>query len=340
MSRRQFLKQTGWLSVYAAAPSPLITYSRKKKMKKFSPGDKIGLITPASFVEPDRIETAQQQVMDLGFTPVLGKYLDQRYGYLAGSDTQRLEDLHDMYRNSKVKAIWCIRGGYGCTRLLPYVDYDLIKRNPKPLIGYSDITALHVAIHQECGQITFHGPNASPVMNDYSMDYFRHVFLEEKSSLPIKNTEDYAASNYDEVVVIRPGSAQGRLVGGNLSLLAAMCGTPWQLRAKKKIVYLEDIGEDTYRIDRMLTQLIQSGSLENARGLLLGQFKNCHPKNPEKSLSLNECLKDRLVPLGIPAVFGMSFGHIKHQFTLPFGAEARMEAEASALTIDLGFWDR
>lgn len=308
-------------------------------MKKIKRGDKIGLITPASNIEEDRIQVAIEQVKSLGFIPVEGKYIREKYGYLAGTDVQRLEDLHAMYADPEVKGIWCIRGGYGCTRLLPYIDFKLIKNNPKPLIGYSDITALHLAILQECNQVSFHGPNAGPEMNDYSLDYFNQVFFGTKKSIEVKNNDIYTDHNYDEVVVIRPGRVEGKLTGGNLSLIAAMTGTEWQMEGKKKIVCMEDIGEDTYRIDRMLTQVIQSGALEGARGMLLGQFKNCHPKNPNRSLSLIECLKDRLVPLGIPVIYGMSYGHIKHNFTLPIGAEAEMSTEEALLKIKLDFWD-
>ncbi len=337
MLRRKFIKYTGWLSVIGSTISNTENRAMVKDMKKIKRGDKIGLITPASNIEEDRIQVAIAQVKSLGFIPVEGNHIREKYGYLAGTDHQRLQDLHKMYADPEIKAIWCIRGGYGCTRLLPYIDFDLIKKNPKPLIGYSDITALHISILQECNQVSFHGPNAGPEMNAYSLDYFNKVFFESNRSLSVSNVED--SSDYDEVVTINPGKAKGKLTGGNLSLIAAMTGTRWQMKGKKKIVCLEDIGEDTYRIDRMLTQVIQSGALDSARGLMLGQFKNCHPKNPSRSLSLVECLKDRLVPLGIPAVYGMSYGHIKHNFTLPIGAEARIDTAQAQLEIDLSFWD-
>jgi muramoyltetrapeptide carboxypeptidase len=258
-----------------------------------------------------------------------------RYGHLAGTDAERLADFHAAFRDKEVKGVWCVRGGYGCTRILPQVDYKLIRQNPKVLIGYSDVTALLNAIHQRTGLIGFHGPVGATPFTEYNVIHLQQTLLQGKSpqliSLSQKNLEkedpDY------QPVVIRGGKAKGVLVGGNLCLLATMAGTPFQVDFKDKLVFMEDVGEKPYRIDRMLTQLSQSSNLHLAKGIVLGVFEDCLPKNEEYSLTLLDTLKDRLEKLGIPVLYGFSFGHIQNMCTFPIGVEAMLDADKKEVTL-------
>lgn len=305
------------------------------KAARLKKNDTIGLIAPGSAIGEEKVETAMQQLTEMGFQVKQGKHLRAKRGYLAGTDRQRLDDLHQMFADDSVQGIWCIRGGYGCTRLLPDLDYELIRRNPKSLIGFSDITALLHAIYLKTGLVGFHGPNASSNWTPYSSKYLQALLLNPSDTLAIQSfiSPEETESDYVPVQVIHSGRATGTLVGGNLSLLAAMAGTSFGLDASGKLVCLEDVGEKPYRIDRMLTQLLQSAHLDKAAGIILGQFKNCETNDPEFSLTLLECLTDRLAPLGIPVLYGMSFGHIDHNFTIPIGVKASMDTAAQSLTL-------
>ena len=204
----------------------------------------------------------------------------------------------------------------------------MIKRNPKVFIGYSDITALLNAIYQRTGLIGFHGPVASSDFNGYTVDGWNNVLLYPETQFSVPNTDSA------EIQTINSGEAEGVLVGGNLTLLAAMCGTPYQVDMKDKIVFIEDVGEKPYKIDRMLTQLRQASGLEDARAVILGTFNDCEPDEGDQSLSLLECLQDRLGSLNIPVCLGYSFGHISEQFTLPIGIESTMNATTGTLNFN------
>ena len=275
---------------------------------------------------------AVKNIEELGFKVKEGQFLRARYGYLAGKDEERLSDIHAMYKDSSVNGIWCVRGGYGVTRLLDQLDYQLIKQNTKALIGYSDITALHIAIYQKTGTIGFHGPVASSNQNNYNKTSFKALLMDPKDSFIIENYDDQKG-NYDSLEILREGVAEGIIIGGNLSLLSAMVGTKYAPNYRNKIVLIEDVGEEPYRIDRMLTQLIGSSNLAKASGIILGQFKGCNPDNPATSLSLLDCLKDRLLPLKVPIIYGMHFGHIEHNFTFPIGAKGRISSKNPRLEV-------
>lgn len=296
------------------------------KPKRLRKGDTIGLIAPGSSVSPEMLKKAKNQLLDYGFKLKLGKYLDGEYGYLAATDDQRLEDIHTMYADPLVAGIWCARGGYGCTRLLPQLDYELIRSNPKVLIGYSDITALLNAIYQYTGVIGFHGPVGTSTFNEFTTAGFERCVM--------KSFEQTTLDNHvsAEVKVLSPGRADGQLVGGNLSLLASMMGTPYQLDMMDKVVFIEDVGEKPYRIDRMLTQLLQAG-LDSARAIALGTFEGCEAKEGDKSLTLEQCFVDRLGALDIPILLGLPFGHIEYQYTLPVGIKARLDTDKRTLTL-------
>ena len=307
--------------------------SKKLKPKQLKKGQTIGLIAPGSSITEDKLNKAIETVEKLGLKPAFTKNILAKHGYLAGTDEQRLSDLHQMFSDIKIDGIWCIRGGYGCTRLLSKIDYKLIKRNPKVLIGYSDITALLQAIYKKTGLIGFHGPVAVSEPTDYTLDHFRKTLMTTDSNLVLNNSAENQtnkAINF-QTKIINPGKAKGKLIGGNLSLISALAGTKYQLPVKNRILFLEDIGEKPYRIDRMLTQLRQSCDLNKAAAIVLGIFADC--EGGENSLSLMETIEDRLGDLKIPVIYGMSFGHIDNQMTLPVGIKAALNTENQTITL-------
>lgn len=337
MQRRKFVQQAALLTMMAGACGTTTTTTPSKVFRpnRLRRGDLIGLSTPGSYI-PDRdLEKAVKNVESLGFRVKLSKNIRAKRGYNAGTDAQRLEDLHTLFADPEVAGIWCARGGYGCTRILPNLDYALIRRNPKALIGYSDVTALLLAIFRETGLITFHGPVAASELTDYSRAQFIATLMEQRMEIAIRIPE--ALSSQDKpgykAQTIRGGMASGVLTGGNLSLLAAMAGTPHAPDFSGRIVFMEDVEERPYRIDRMLTQLRQACNLEKAAGIALGIFVDCLPEADVPSLSLMETLEDQLADLGIPVVYGMPIGHISNQCVLPLGIKTRLHAEERTLTL-------
>jgi muramoyltetrapeptide carboxypeptidase len=250
---------------------------------------------------------------------------------------QQLDDLHAMFLDRDVKAVWGGRGGSGGSALLPGVRYDLIRANPKIVVGFSDVTALHLAIHRLAGLVTFHGPAAISTFSDYSADHLRAVLMEPRATFTIRMAEENRNKGLEQPQfaerVLVPGTATGQLVGGNLSVLAALVGTPYAAQLKGRIAFLEDIGEAPYRINRMLTQLVQGGGLAQAAAVMFGVCTRCTAPPGEDSLTLEETLADNLGALPMPSVYGYSFGHIAHHFTIPIGVRARLDTEARTLTL-------
>ncbi len=247
---------------------------------------------------------------------------------MSGTDKERTEDLIEMFERDDVKGIVCARGGYGCARILPLLNYDLIRKNPKVLIGYSDVTALLYGLYQKAGLVAFHGPVGISTFNDYSVNSFKKVLMNPDSTNLFENSTSGDDENVYGVTTIVKGKEKGRLVGGNLSIMVSLIGTEYDLDYAGKIIFIEEIGEEPYRIDRMLTQMIQADKFKNAAGIMMGIFDKCESKekNPSygKSFNLMEVLMDRLSSLKIPIVYGMSFGHVKDKFTIPFGALAEL----------------
>ncbi len=294
-------------------------------------GDTIGLITPGSYISDEGLEKAVKNAEELGFHVKLGKNIRKQRGFNAGSDAERLADLHAMFGDSQVKGIWCARGGYGCTRLLPGLDFKFIRKHPKALIGYSDITALLNAIHTATGMVGFHGPVASSTMTDYTREHFTRILMGDHRGYLIRPLH---AKDEEQAGPHRPGRATGKLLGGNLTLLAALAGTPWQADYRNALLFMEEIGEKPYRIDRMLTQLRQASRIAEAAGILLGTFNDCQAEADDLSLSLEETLSDRLLPLNKPTAYGLSFGHIDNQCTLPIGIRATFKAEDKSIKLE------
>jgi len=307
------------------------------KPAKLSNGDTIALVTPGSYITEDELQQSIDNVQQLGFNVVYSNKLLLQNGYFSATDSERANDLIDMFRRKDVSGIVCARGGYGCARILPLLDYEVIKSNPKVFIGYSDVTALHLGIFKKTGLITFHGPVAASTFNDFTKEYFDKVLLNpQKDTLFINSTSSEDENIYGVTTLVN-GVAEGILTGGNLSIVVSLIGTEFDIETKNKIIFLEEIGEEPYRIDRMLTQMIQAGKFENAAGIAMGTFRNCESKldNPsfEKSLTLIEVLKDRLGNLKIPVIYGMSFGHVKDKFTLPIGINVKQNADEQTITL-------
>ncbi len=306
------------------------------KPRRLKTGDTIGLISPSSPIPESRYLKAIGNIESMGFKVKVGKYALNRTGYLAGSDDERLDDLHCMFEDESVHGIWCLRGGYGATRILDKINYHLIRQNPKVFIGYSDVTALLQAFYLKCGLVCFHGPVANSEYTPYTLEHARNILMNPTDTYTIGGHPE----NYFEQTrpgfftkVITGGIARGILTGGNLSLIAAMTGTDYEWETKRKLLFLEDLEEKPYRIDRMLTQLKMTGELQRASGLMLGIFDKCQPGSTDESLSLIDMFTDRLTDLNIPTLYGMSFGHITNQFTIPLGIEAELNTELNTLTL-------
>ena len=301
------------------------------KPHQLNPGDAIGIIAPASAPpDPKAIDLSIRALERLGFKPKLSANARERWGFLAGTDSERASDLMKMFTDHKVKAILCVRGGYGSARILPLLDYRAIRRNPKIFIGYSDITSLHCALLTQSNLISFHGPmlNSDFIKDDFP-DFTLQGFLRTltQSRAPGSICQGYKRKT---VSILRRGMASGQLIGGNISLLCTTLGTPFQPSFKNKILFFEDLDEVPYRFDRMLTHLLNAGVLQQVAGIAIGINANCKDpkakKTKEYRQTLMDVFKERLLPLKIPIVAGLPFGHIPLNATLPIGVRVTLDA--------------
>jgi muramoyltetrapeptide carboxypeptidase len=298
---------------------------------RLATGDTVVLISPASPPLSRRLLLlGKQRLEQLGFRVAIGRHALAEYGYLAGSDRERLQDLETAYLNPRVKAIFCARGGFGVSRFLDAFDPSVARRHPKALIGFSDITVLHLAL-QKAGVISFWGPMPCTGLGwtPFSVRSLVRVLMsgEPAGRVPF--------SSRRRAATLRAGIAQGRLTGGTLSLLTASLGTANQIDTRGRIVFLEDVGEEPYRVDRMLTHLIAAGKLSDAAGVALGAFTEARIRNSpgRRSLTMREVFADHLVPLKIPVLANIAIGHIPDQITLPYGITARLDAAARTLEL-------
>lgn len=326
----------GLVSSASITDEGYILHPKCVKPKALKKGDTVALIAPGSPIKLEKFQNAITNLENLGLIPKYTQTVFKKHGYLAGTDEERLADFHLMIEDPEVKAIWCLRGGYGCTRLLDSIDYKLISKNPKIIIGYSDITALLLAIYQKTGIIGFHGPVAiSEVFSSYTSSQVSTILFgngNEQHDIPmqIQSQEKYTIGN--EPYLITSGMATGAFTGGNLSLLVNLPNTKYAPSYKDKLVFIEDVGEKPYRIDRMLTFLIQATDLSRASGIILGVFNDCESKDDD-TLTLKQVLIDRLQPLGIPCFYGFTFGHVGDICTFPIGIKAKMDADNMKVTL-------
>ncbi|MEN1940755.1 LD-carboxypeptidase [Luteimonas sp. MJ246] len=299
-------------------------------------GDTVGLVSPSSPVDDGFTLQLAQEVMEaLGFKVRTGAHYAARRGHLAGTDDERAGDLNAMFADSEVKAIIAVRGGSGAARLLPLLDYDAIRANPKVLLGYSDITALHNAIHAQTGLVTFHGPNGSGSWNRFNADQFRRLFF-DRELMQYRNVSDAGdelVQRRNRTVTIAGGKARGELVGGNLAVLTALAGSPYLPDFSGRILFLEDVSEAPYRVDRMFSTLKLMGALDKVAGIIFGECTDCEPGDGYGSLTLGQILDDYIRPLGIPAYRGAMIGHIRQQFIVPVGGRVEMDADAGTFRL-------
>jgi muramoyltetrapeptide carboxypeptidase len=312
-------------------------------------GDTVALITPGGFVDDAQIDKSISNLQLIGLKAKLLPNARAARGNFAGTVQQRVDDLHAAFADASVAALWAIRGGSGCAQILPSLDYALIGKHPKVVVGYSDITALLNALYVHCNLVTFHGPVASSTFTDYSVNHLRSILFEGAGATSPyamhtahDNDAKAAESPEYEARVLRGGVAEGRLIGGNLSVLAAMIGTPHAPAMNDALLFLEEIGEAPYRIDRLLTQIRQHCGASLPAAIVFGVLRKCGPAKDEASLTLAETLADfaaslpavtQSVPSKIPCVSGYSLGHISHQMTLPIGIRARLDTHAQTVTL-------
>jgi muramoyltetrapeptide carboxypeptidase len=335
-SRRHFIKATGLIAATSLlTPSEALAQiipsdKTKIKPKALQPGDTVAISSPAGAVwDEAQIETFTNILKGFGFNVIHGKTLKERFGYFAGTDDLRANELNELFANKNVKGIFCMKGGWGCARLLDKLDYSIIEKNPKVLIGFSDITTLLIAITAKTGLITFHGPVGNSGWNDFTKSVFLNIIMTPKSfefpeNPPSENTP----------VVINPGKASGELIGGNLTVLSALMGSAYLPDWKNKILFLEEAKEEPYSIDRMLTQLKLCGVLNSISGFVFGKCAKCLAEEPLKAFTFHEVIMQHIQPLGNPAFYGAMIGHIENKLTVPLGIKATMNAEKGTIVLD------
>jgi len=346
ISRRAF---AAWLAAAAVLPGAALARPRAHKPVRSRPmkplikpprlrrGDTVGLIAPGGYTTEKSIAKARANIESLGLKVREGTFLREVNGNYAGTVQQRLYDLHAMFADPEVAMLWPIRGGSGCISLLAHLDYALIRRNPKILLGYSDITALHLAIYRKTGLVTFHGPVASSTLSDYAREHMLAVLSDPQPEytipMALENSRRAVVEPHFGMRTVHGGSATGPLMGGNLSLVSALAGTPYAADFRDCILFLEEVNEAPYRIDRWMTQLDLSVGFDRAAAVMVGICDHCGPEHEDSSLTLDETLDIHLQPLPVPAVTGYSIGHIRNQFTIPMGIRATLDTERQTVTL-------
>ncbi|UFH64712.1 LD-carboxypeptidase [Clostridium cadaveris] len=292
--------------------------------KKLKFGDTIGVICPASGDEKEKITSKIELLKSLGFNVKIGEHVYDKYGYLAGKDINRAFDINSAFQDPSIDAIMCYRGGYGTMRMLPYVNFNLLKSNPKIFIGYSDITTLLNHVYRKNNLITFHGPMANSELKDDTLKSLLDTLMNGDKPFSIKNPDNTQLKSYGSK------SVSGIIVGGNLSLICATIGTPYEINFKDKILFIEEISEEPYSIDRMLCQLTLSNKLQQCAGFILGQFKDC---SNGKELSLECVLEHYIFSLNKPVIYNFMCGHNTPNLTLPIGAKATLDISGHVIEI-------
>ena len=330
MKRKDFLKATAGIALGTCAlnsfgqeDNPPVIKRKKIWPIRLQPGDTIAITAPSGSIwNKTHITKIEEILQNEGFKTITGKTLYEQDGYLAGPDEMRANELMTYFKDSAVKAILTMRGGWGCARILDRLDYDIIRNNPKVIIGFSDITSLINAIYTKTNLITFHGPCGYSSWGDFTMQEVKKALVHDQP-FRMKNP-----SNSDQTLKTwTSGIATGELVGGNLTVITSMVGTRFEPDWKGKLLFLEEIGEEPYRVDRMLWQLNQANVFRQINGLILGSFRKCEPEEPHKSFSLEQVFQQHFENTIFPVYAGASFGHIGPKFTLPIGVLAKMDAD-------------
>ncbi|MEM9541363.1 MAG: LD-carboxypeptidase [Cyanobacteria bacterium P01_E01_bin.42] len=305
------------------------------KPRALKAGDTVGIITPSSpILDPDDRAKIPVLLDSWGLRVKFAPHVGSR-GTFSESIGDRADDLHAMFADPEVQAIM-MQGGYGAMQILDRLDWNLIANNPKIFVGFSDITALHLAIHQKTRLVTFHGPNPFSIFNEYTSNTFQQALFQTQPLGILTNPpEDNPRRPTHRLRTVRSGQGTGALIGGNLSLIAALMGTPFEIETAGKILFLEDIGEGTYQIDRMLTQLRLAGKFAGVRGIIWAECNRCGTNSPNSTsiYTLGEVIDGILGSVGVPVLSGMTLGHTANKLTLPLGIEATLDAEAGTLEI-------
>jgi len=304
---------------------------------RLAPASRVALVAPAGPLgERDDLTRGIELCEALGWVAAPGVHTLERHGYLAGTDADRLEDLNTALRDPTIDAVWCLRGGYGIIRILPQVDFEALERWPKPVIGFSDITALLLAVHQRTGLVGFHGPMARAPLTRFSQQHLLDVLTRVEPAGTLGRLPAPAGvllPRAPRIVAMHGGSAEGPLVGGNLTLLLALAGTPYFPDLDGALLFLEDVGEDLYRVDRLLAQLRLMGALDRLAGVIVGQFTEMRKGTADGALGFDEVLFTYFGPLQIPIAYGFPIGHVDDQWTLPLGVRARLDADAGEVEL-------
>jgi muramoyltetrapeptide carboxypeptidase len=334
--RREFLRTAGvaGLGLPLLAMSPATEGARVLAIPRIKPpalkyGDTIAITSPAGAVwDSKQVELFCSILHKLGFQTKRGQTLTARYGYFAGTDSLRANELNNFFSDDGVQAIFCMKGGWGCGRILPLLDYENIRDHPKILMGFSDITSLLIAIFAKTGLVGFHGPVGNSGWNDFTTDYMKRVLVKKEEVVYLSTGKEE-----DKTVLLCGGKAKGILIGGNLSVIAGMMGSDYLPLWKDKILFLEETGEEPYRIDRMLTQMKLCGVLDQISGFVFGKCVKCLAEEPDKAFTFQQVLEQQISPLKIPAFYGAMIGHIENKFTIPVGIEAEMDADKGLLKL-------
>ncbi len=300
------------------------------KLRALKPGGKIGLLAPAFPPNPEKLKKGIDYLLGLGYELKLGESLTARHGYFAGNDALRLDDIHGMFADPSVDAILCARGGWGGLRLLDKIDFDLIRQNPKALIGYSDVTTLQAAIWQQCKVPSLSGPMAAVEMGGGILPFTSQHFWGQMQN---PNPEYEFDFSDEKIEIWKEGNAEGLLLGGCLSMVAHQLGTPWSPDYNGSILFIEDVGEAPYKIDRYLAQLRQAGVFKNINALILGDFIDCEDENPDRnSFSLVEILKEYFAGAPYPVLYNFPYGHGMKKVTMPIGVKTKLETTKKTVT--------
>lgn len=337
MQRREFLAGMAAAGAAFASRARMDGAARQPRVRKprrLAPGDRVALVGPAgaTFNTLD-LEIARESLEALGLQVALGAHLLARHGYLAGRDRDRAADINRLFADPEIRAVLPIRGGWGSSRLLPFLEFEAIRRNPKIVLGYSDVTALLLGIHARTGLVTFHGPNGLGRWDQFSVEWVKRILFDGEAVVleNLREKGEFLAQTEHRFQTITPGTARGRILGGNLTVLTAIIGSPYLPSWDGAILFLEDVREDIYRVDRMMTTLKLAGVLDRIRGFVFGTCAECGPGEGYGSLTLEEVFADQVQPLGIPAWHGAMIGHRTPQFTIPVGIEVEIDAAAGRI---------
>ncbi|MFN9151615.1 MAG: LD-carboxypeptidase [Bacteroidota bacterium] len=338
MNRRSFVTTMATAAVAAGAASGRAMASvesgnrvplARVLPKGLRPGSTVGIVCPASAASTGDIADFGALCREWGVRVKLGKNVSRRNGYLSAPDQDRASEFMEFIEDPEVDAVICARGGYGVMRILPMLDFEAIRQAGKIIMGFSDITALLIAAHQLSGVVTFHGPVASSTFDSFTVQSLQGVILPE-------NAPPLTTFTNSRLTVIGEGKAQGRLTGGNLALVVSTLGTKFEIDTADSILFLEEVNEEPFRVDRMLTQLWLAGKLQAAKAVALGNFRDCEARGTSisgPSLSLQQVFEQRLASLGVPVVYGLPFGHVKSKLTLPLGVNAELDATARTFRV-------